>query len=142
MSLQQGVNQLLGISAAALRLSPGFEKKAELKNIDKDIRALNKASKEDIEKHGAASVFGTKGTAITDPNQRSVEKARTERLVQHAELSAKRAKISPTAKFTKDAAFWQQRAMHEVQIKGQMKVLQKQEFEDLMDRLTGGKDGK
>lgn len=139
MSLQQGVNQLLGISATALRLSPGFERKAELKNIDKDIRTLAKAGKQDIKEHGIASVFGTKGAQITDPDQRSVEKARTERLVQHAELSAKRAKISPTAKFTKDAAFWKQRAMHDLQVKGQMKVFQKQEFEDLMKRLQGGK---
>ena len=142
MSMQSGVNQLLGISATALRLAPGFEKKAELKNIDKDIRSLNKAGKADLEQHGAASVYGTKGSAITDPDQRSVEKAHTERLVQHAELSEKRAKLSPTAKFTKDAQFWKQRAMQDLQIKGQMKVFQKKEFEALMERLGGKNEQK
>ena len=142
MSIQSGVNQLLGMSATALRLEPGFEKKAELKGIDKNIRALSKAGKEDLDKYGAASVYGTKGSAITDPNQRNVEKARLERLVQHAELSEKRAKLSPTAKFTKDAAFWKQRAMQDLQVKGQMKVIQKKEFNALLERLGGKNEQK
>ncbi len=142
MNIQQGYNQLLGLSAAALRLGPGFEKRAELKGIDKDIRALGKAGKEDIKKHGAASVFGTKGGAITDPQQRDVEEARTERLVQHAELSAKRAKIRPTAKFTRDAKFWAQRAQHDVMVKAEMKVLGREKVKALLERLQGGTDGK
>lgn len=142
MNLQQGYNQLLGLSAAAIRLGPGFEKRAELKNIDKDIRALGKAGKEDIKKHGLASVYGTKGASITDPQQRDVEEARTERLVQHAELSAKRARIKPTAKFTRDAKFWAQRAQQDVMVKAEMKVLGREKVKALLERLQGGKDGK
>lgn len=141
MNLQQGYNQLLGLSAAALRLGPGFEKRAELKDIDKDIRALRKAGKEDIKKHGMASVFGTKGAAIANPQQGDVIEARTERLVQHAELSAKRAKIKPTAKFTRDAKFWAQRAEQDVMVKAEMKVLQKEKVKALLKRLQGGTNG-
>lgn len=42
MSLQQGVNQLLGMSAAALRLGPNYEKNVELRKLAKQDIALSK----------------------------------------------------------------------------------------------------
>lgn len=138
MSLQQGVNQLLGSSATALRLSPSFEEKAQLQGINKKIRALDKTGKEETAKYGYEALNIAKSEKALDVPY-ATHSARSERAVQRADLVSQIANIKPSTRNVINAQRAKRMAMEQLQEKLEAQLIQKQEFNDLMKRLQGGK---
>lgn len=139
MSIQQGVNQLLGMSAAAFRLSPKFEENAELKGIDRKIRALDKTGKAETKKYGYKALnVATSEEALDVPY--ATHSARAERAVKRAGLVSQLADIRPSTRNVINARRAKTMAMEQLHSKLEAQLIQKQEFNDLMKRLQGGKD--
>lgn len=141
MSIQQGVNQLLGITAGALRLSPGFEEKAELQGINKRIRALDKTGKAETKKYGYAALNVPESEAAKDVPY-ATHKARAERSVQRSDLLSQIADIRPSTRNVINARMAKERARAQLESKLQENLIQKEEFESLMNRLGGKNEQK
>ena len=141
MSLQQGVNQLLGMSAATLRLSPNFEERTQLQGLNRKIGALDKVGKKETKQFGYKALNVPKSEEAKDVPY-ATHKARSERAVQRADLLSQIADIRPSTRTTINARRAKTMAMEQLHEKLSEKLIQKADFDDLMNRLTGGKDGK
>lgn len=138
MSIQSGVNQLLGMSATALRLSPDFEEKAKIKSANKKIRALDKIGKEETAKYGYKALNVATSEEAKDVPY-ATHSARAERAVKRSGLLADVADMQPSTKNLINARKAKTMAEQQLKSKLEAKLIQKQEFEALMKKL-GGKD--
>ena len=146
MSIQQGVNQLLGISAGALRLSPNFEKNVELRKLNKQEIALGKQRElqesvgktvisNDLEKREALHNIISEQAEVAqkqfelDPSDKSYQKyssarkAATQSLVETEMLRERK-----------------ERAFARVREKGQSQVEQNTRFKELQKSLSKDED--
>ncbi|MBO5425710.1 MAG: hypothetical protein J6A25_09375 [Lachnospiraceae bacterium] len=141
MSLQQGVNQLLGIGATALRLGPNYERNVELRKLSKQDVALGKQRElqESVGKTVLANNL-TKLEALDDviqeqanvaqkqfelkPSEKSYQKystARGEALQANLETEILRERIA--------------RSFERMRAAGQAKYVQKTRYQELRDSL-------
>lgn len=138
MSIQSGVNQLLGMSATALRLSPNFEENAKIKSANKKIRALDNIGKAETKQYGYKALNVAESEEAKDVPY-ATHSARAERAVKRAGLLSDVADMQPSTKNLINARRAKSMAEQQLKSKLEAKLIQKQEFESLMKKL-GGKD--
>lgn len=141
MSIQSGVNQLLGMSATAFRLSPSFEENAKIKSANKKIRALDNIGKEETKKYGYKALNVATSEEAKDVPY-ATHSARAERAVKRSGLLADVADMQPSTKNLINARRAKSMAEQQLRSKLEAKLIQKQEFEALMERLGGKNEQK
>lgn len=146
MNAQQGLNQILDRAVIAARLGPNFEHKQEVRAINRDIDRVDKAGKADVKKYGNAATMGIgympglkdkAGNELDEKMQEAIQSTKTERLAQKTELTKKLYDLEPNAINSNKLEKIRQRAQRNVQMRYDMKRIQKAEFDSYMNRLGG-----
>ena len=146
MNAQQGLNQILDRAVIATRLGPNFEHKQEVRAINRDIDRVDKAGKADVKKYGVGATMGIgympglkdkAGNELDEKMQEAIQSTKTERLAQKTELTKKLYDLEPNAINSNKLEKIRQRAQRNVQMRYDMKRIQKAEFDSYMNRLGG-----
>lgn len=141
MNAQANVNQLLGLGAVALRLSPGFEENAQLKGIDKKVKSLDKIGKAETKKYGYKALNVAQSEEALDVPY-ATHSARAERAVKRAGLLADIADMKPSTRNLINAHKARDMAKTQLKEKLEAKLIQEQEFDALMKQLGGKNEQK
>ena len=141
MSLQQGLNQLLGQTAIAARIGPNFERNVELGKLKRKEKDLNKQ----YESIGEAGLWDY-DEAAEDIEQNI--------LSEQAEVAQKQYELKPNTKtlaaykdrlresreFVNNQEVMKQLAMDSMRSQGQAQVEQRNKFKELQESLSKDED--
>ena len=145
MSLQQGLNQLLGGASALLSLNPqvqaGGAEQSELRKLNRQEKALNKQY-ESIGEQGLyeydEAAEGIEQNVLT--KQAEVAERKFELQPNVKTLEAYKKGLGESRNFADKQAFMKQAAMDSMRLQGQAQVEQRDQFEALQKSLAEDKD--
>lgn len=141
MSLQQGLNQLLGQAAISARLSPNFERNVELGKLKRQETALSKQ----YESIGEAGLYEYDEAAESIEqgvlsSEAEIAERRFELQPSEKTLSQYKEKLNQARDFANKQEFMRQMAMDSMQSKGQAQVQQRDTFQKLQESLSQDED--